>query len=201
MRIYETHSINGGLEAARAKGHMDVIEAALADIDLGALKKKVSREKTKKGAKLWSPVAINKAFRTSMNGAGWHRYTRNYFICLDYETNGRAARLPYRQQEQFIRDAGFEPLRSNTESDFLRDGTVVEMQLGKYPFVSYDIFQKNSALRKLKEADCAVEIVVMKSVQRKMSSGVAFYQQVTAGLSAMCEDDLPNLPTAIIGIR
>lgn len=200
MRILKHHSISGGLEATIANGSLDVVERALDRIDLETLDRKISAETNRKGEGLWSPVRINKAFECNMSVSGWKEYKKTYFICDDYETNVLAAGMPKKGQRAFIKAAGFEPLRSNTQSDFLRAGTVVEMQLGKYPFVFYDIMVKNSILRQLGIVRSAIEIVPMKSLQAGMSSGPSYFEYVIDKFGKMAPDDLPRLPTLIIGI-
>lgn len=200
MRIREQLSLSDGLEAAKANGSLDVVEHALARIDLDTLPKKVSKERGRVGHELWSPIKINKAFELWMKAVGWQEYTSNYFVCQDFETNQRASFLPYRDQAAFIRNAGFVPYRSNTQSDFLRDGTVNEMQLGKYPFVFYDIMVKNSILRRMGLVHSAIEIIPMKELQSKMSSGPSYFEHVSDKFSRMHPEDLPRLPTLILGI-
>ncbi|MDW9481340.1 hypothetical protein GOB57_22090 [Sinorhizobium meliloti] len=140
------------------------------------------------------------AYEVRMAAAGWQEYTSNYFVCEDFEINRLASLLPYSEQEAFIRDVGLDPYRSNTQSDFLRDGTVIEMQLGKYPFVFYDIMVKNSILRRNGLVQCAIEIVPMKELQAQMSSGPSYFEHVSDKFSKMHADDLPRLPTLILGI-
>lgn len=112
-----------------------------------------------------------------------------------------ASMLPRNQQKEFIRAAGFVPYPSNTQSDFLRDGIVKELQLAKYAFVFYDVMVKNSILRRLGLVDLVLEIVPMKALQAQMSSGPSYFEQVSDKFARMHPDDLPRLPTLIIGIQ
>ena len=198
MRIVKSESFRDGLANAAANGSLAQIERALSLIDLDALDKKISRERGIVGAELWSPIAINKAFISLM--PGWRPYTQNYWVCEDFIVNAAAAALPFIEQHAFILAAGFEPYRSNTQSDFLRGTTVIEMQLGKYPFVFYDIFVKNSILRKIGLIDTAIEIVPMKSLQASMSSGPSYFEFVSHRISMMHEDSMPCLPTVLLGV-
>jgi hypothetical protein len=200
MYIANKLSLSSGLEVATSNGTLALIEEALANVDLQKLEKKVSQEKGRVGEELWSPIKINKAFAGRMKAAGWGDYQSKYYVCEDFEVSRQACLLPYRQQASFIRAAGFDAHRSNTQSDFLRDGTVIEMQLGKYAFVFYDIMVKNSILRRNGLAQCAIEIVPMKALQAQMSSGPSYFEHVSDKFSKMHPDDLPRLPTLIVGI-
>ncbi|MCS4089277.1 BglII/BstYI family type II restriction endonuclease [Rhizobium sp. BK176] len=200
MRIKKHLSLSSGLETATENGSLSVVKDALRLVDLDRLEKKVSREKGREGRLLWSPIQINKAFEERMDAAGWQEYTDNYFVCEDFDVNRAAALLPYHEQKAFIRAARLKPYRSNTQSDFLRDGMVIEMQLGKYTFPFYDIMIKNSILRRMGLVQCAIEIVPMKDLQAQMSSGPAYFEHVSDKFSKMHPDDLPRLPTLILGI-
>jgi hypothetical protein len=201
MHIHKLLSLSSGLETATANGSLAVVEEALRLVDLDNLEKKISKEKGREGHLLWSPIQINKAFERRMDTVGWQEYTDNYYVCEDFDVNRAASLLPYREQKVFIHAAGLDAYRSNTQSDFLHDGSVVEMQLGKYSFVFYDIMVKNSILRHAGLVQCAIEIVPMKSLQAQMSSGPSYYEHVNDKFGRMHPDDLPRLPTLILGIR
>jgi len=52
----------------------------------------------------------------------------------------------------------------------------IEVQFGKYAFVAYDLFVKHLAFFVRDQIDVGIEILAMKSLQSKMSSGPGYYE-------------------------
>ena len=50
------------------------------------------------------------------------------------------------------------------------------MQFGKYAFVAYDLFVKHLLFYTGGTINVGVEVLPMKSMQREMSSGIAYYE-------------------------
>ncbi|HHD64636.1 MAG TPA: hypothetical protein ENK96_09810, partial [Desulfobulbaceae bacterium] len=56
--------------------------------------------------------------------------------------------------------------------DFVKDRFGIEVQLGKYAFLAYDLFVIHLAIYVGDRIDVGIEILPMKSLQSQMSSGV-----------------------------
>ncbi len=63
MEVIEVYSFNGGLEAIRSHYNKELKEVinAIRSVNPAKMRTKISKEKTMKGTKLFSPIALNKA--------------------------------------------------------------------------------------------------------------------------------------------
>lgn len=200
MRIQKMFSISGGLETALENGSLEVIEKSLGAIALPSLKAKISNEAGRKGEELWSPQEINDAFEINMKAMGWKEYKESYYLREEGDDVSPKDVLSREQLAILAAQIGRKRLRSYTQSDFLLNKIVIEIQLGKYPFVLYDILVKNSILHRDGVIDAAIEIVPMKELQAKMSSGPSYFEWVVDKALRMETDQLPKFPTLIVGI-
>ena len=68
------------------------IKEVIKNINAEDLRTKVSKEKRKKGNKLFSPIDLNKAFDKEFSKKGWSESRYNYYITLNRELKiGRAS--------------------------------------------------------------------------------------------------------------
>lgn len=98
-----------------------------------------------------------------------------------------------------IEKAGQNPIFSYNQTDFVKNRVAVEVQLGKYPFVAYDLFVKHMAFFVGDKIDVGVEILPMKELQAEMSSGVAYYEGELYNLIREGRG-VPAVPLIILGI-
>jgi len=87
------------------------------------------------------------------------------------------------------------------EMDALKEKLGVEIQFGKYAFLTYDIVAKMVIFRKHKIIDCGIEICPMASVLPHLSSGIGAFEQVVWDLvqrGAVKDFDVPVL---ILGVE
>ena len=201
MHITKTLALRGSDQIAHDNGAFDVITSAIESVDLNKLKKKISKEKNRKGEELFSPVEINKAIFRKMSSLGWEEYKKSYFLTGDQQTDEAAWEMPRDEQMSFIKGRGLEPIASYTQSDFLKHRAVIEIQMGKYPFALYDICVKNAVLFNYNNIDVAIEVLPTKRLQKRMSSGPAYFEHVCHKLFVMGEDSRPKAPTLILGIE
>lgn len=127
---------------------MSVVES----IDSNDLFTKSCKEKGREGKKLFNPKDLNKEFKSKMFSLGW-KPQRSKFKYAD-GSNGCY------------------------EVDFYKDKVAVEMQLGKYAFLSDNVIKLDIFQRKYNLVDLNVIVVPDKKLQQKMSSGVGYYQQI-----------------------
>lgn len=73
MRIVGLYSFNGGAEFVQTHFPIELNElrTAIHNVDAEVYKTKVSREKTMPGKVLYSPVDLNKAFKSELLPLGW----------------------------------------------------------------------------------------------------------------------------------
>jgi hypothetical protein len=74
------------------------------------------------------------------------------------------------------------------------------VQLGKYAFVAYDLFVKHLAFYVGDLIDVGVEILPMKSMQERMSSGISYYEGELYNLIREGRG-VPGVPLVLLGIE
>lgn len=176
MKVVEEFSHKGGREFIREKfpREMDEIYQIISKVDLNGYKTKTSREKTMLGKMLYSPVALNKAFKSEFESLGWSSHERNRIY------------LPF----------GKGAFR---EMDFIKNRLGVEVQFGKYAFMAYNVCAKMTIFHNKGFIDAGVEIVPMKRMVDEMSSGVSYFEQIKWDLEARGVADI-DIPVIIMGI-
>jgi hypothetical protein len=146
MKIVEVYSHLNGLEFLQVhrSSQWNEIQTVIQKVNAGSCKTKVSKERTMTGRALYSPTALNQAFRKEFAQCArpWENSVYSYYVCADEKTTRRIQNLALADQKKAILDAGFEPLRTNNETDFLKDRVAVEVQFGKYSFVAHDLYVK-----------------------------------------------------------
>ncbi len=175
------------------------IEDAIAAVDAEACRTKVSREKTMRGKLLFSPTDLNASFKAQLSAQGWDESRTSYWVTADHRLIRRTMGVPADAQKRAIEEAGEEPIFSYNQTDFVKDRIAVEVQMGKYAFVAYDLFVKHMAFFVGDLIDVGVEIVPMKDLQAQMSSGVPYYEGALYDLIRQGRG-VPAVPLVLVGI-
>jgi hypothetical protein len=89
--------------------------------------------------------------------------------------------------------------REFREMDGIKNKVGLEVQFGKYAFMGYDIFAKMPIFAKHGLIDCGIEVVVMSSMLRDMSTGVSSFEQIVLDMQHRGVADI-DLPTLVVGI-
>lgn len=139
-------------------------------------KNKVSKEKTKKGRKLYSPKEINTLFEVAFHKKGFRELKDRYDIVIP-------------NSKEKIK-GGYKQV------DFVKDKVLVEVQLGKYAFMFYDMAKFQYFFNEHK-ANVGVEIVPCHHLQKQMSSGVAFGEQLVNDIERL-KRHFPAVPVYVI---
>jgi hypothetical protein len=105
--------------------------------------------------------------------------------------------LPAIEQKKLIEDAGFEPLSTSNETDFVKDRVAVEVQFGKYSFVAHDLYVKHPAFFAAEKIDVGIEILPMKSMAREMSSGLTLFDKDLGNIIRQGRG-IPGVPLVVI---
>lgn len=180
------------------------IKNVINNIDASKYKTKVSKEKGKKGKKLYSPQDLNKAFKNEFRKYKWDEFRQTYYATPD-ETVARqvislADTLKPKKQKDFIKGKGKEAFRRSNQTDFRKQKISIEVQFGKYPFVAYDIFVKHMAFFVANEIDVGIEIIPTNKMLSEMSSGPANYEGEIFNLYRQGRGT-PAVPLWVIGIE
>ena len=190
MRIAGIYSFNNGKEAISQlhRSELDEVLQVIEAVDAEQCKTKISKEKTMRDKVLYSPPALNKAFKKEFTDRG----RTNYKVIAQYS------------HEDYI--PGYTPRTRNgrksspfREMDFVKNKLDIEVQFGKYAFMVYNVCAKMTIFAKMDVIDCGVEIVPLQCLADEMSTGVSFFEQFVWDLKhrGIAEIDIPVL---ILGI-
>lgn len=187
MRLAAQYSFKNGLDEVKARyPHLlaEVLDA-VRTIDASLARTKISKEKTMSGQTLYSPVALNVAFKTQLFPQGW----KNLKVNCDYPT------------EYYFEDYEHRaPIKGAfRDMDFVKERLGVEVQFGKYSFMVYNVCAKMTIFHNLGHIDCGIEIVPVKALALEMSSGVSYFEQFVWDLRQRGVADI-DIPVLILGI-
>ena len=170
------------------------------DVDANQFRTKVSKEKTMKGKLLFSPTDINKKMKDEFEKLDWYESRTNYWVTDEYRLITSIMHLKDTEQKKKILANGKTPIRSYNQTDFVKNRIAVEVQFGKYSFIAYDLFVKHLAFYVGDTIEVGVEILPMKEMQSKMSSGPGYYEGALYDLARQGRG-VPAVPLVLIGIK
>lgn len=177
------------------------IKKVIETINANDYKTKISKEKTKPGTSLYSPVDLNKAFEHQFHKTDWAETRYRYYITLDRELMEKSILMPTEDQKEFLQQNGEDnPIFSYNQTDFVKDKIAVEVQFGKYAFVAYDLFVKHMLFYSGGVINLGIEILPTKRMQQQMSSGVAYYEGEVYKVMRQGRNS-PPVPLLILGIE
>ncbi|MEW6660809.1 MAG: BglII/BstYI family type II restriction endonuclease [Bacillota bacterium] len=151
----------------------DIISAVVVDGPT-----KVSKEKTKAGKMLYSPTLMNSLFKKQFYARGFKELKDTYTISIPNWPN--RIKGAYKQ------------------IDYSKDNVLVEVQFGKYAFMFYDLAKFQYFFNESK-AEVGVEIVPTYTLQKQMSSGVSYGEQLVFDIERL-RRHFPSVPVKIIFI-
>lgn len=202
MKVKEVYSHLNGLEfilVHKPKLWKEIQEVILA-VDAKACRTKVSKEKTMKGDLLYSPIEMNKEFNGLLNAKKWHESRVSYWVTKSEKLIRSTLTKSPEDQKKEIEEAGETPIFSYNQTDFVKDRIAIEVQFGKYSFVAYDLFVKHMAFYIGDKIDVGIEILPMKTLQKHMSSGVAYYEGEFYNVIRQGRG-VPAVPLVLVGIE
>ena len=144
--------------------------------NVNAKRIKISKEKTMLGKKLFSPKNMNSQFTKSFRDL-------NYTEIRDYYT----LEIP---------NHPLKISRAYKQIDFVKEKVLVEVQFGKYAFMFYDMAKFQYFFNENK-ADVGVEIVPCYYLQKEMSSGVSYGEQLIYDIERL-KRHFPAVPVKVI---
>ncbi|MFQ5906446.1 MAG: BglII/BstYI family type II restriction endonuclease [bacterium] len=108
--------------------------------------------------------------------------------------------LSLEEQKQYLLDQDAEVIFSYNQTDHVKDTIAIEVQFGKYAFVAYDLFVKHLLFYTGRIINVGIEILPTKTMQREMSSGIAYYEGEVYNLLRHGRNN-PPVPLFIIGVE
>ncbi len=201
MKIGAMHSHLNGHEwlLVHEKKIWQEIVQTIESIDAGKYKTKVSKEKTMRGKMLYAPTELNKAFAKKLKPADWSESRTSYWVTDDYNLIRQTINMPATTQKKEIEAAGRKPIFSYNQTDFVKRRVAIEVQFGKYSFIAYDLFVKHLAFYVGNTIDVGVEILPMKKMQAKMSSGPGYYEGALYDVARQGRG-VPAVPLVLVGV-
>jgi hypothetical protein len=177
MHIAERYSHKDGESFIRQRyPHLlQDIETIVASVDAERYREKISEEKTMRGRVLYAPTSLNAAFETELRRYGWEQPR----IPVDYPSGQRSG---YR------------------EMDGVKGGLGVEIQFGKYAFLTYDIIAKMVIFARRGYISAGIEVCPMKTMTDQMSTGIGNFHQLVWDLQARGVGDI-DIPVLVLGIE
>jgi len=202
MKIVEKYSHLNGLEflLVHKMELWQEIESVIHSIDAEKCKTKVSKEKTKSGKLLYSPIDMNALFKEKLYELKWEESRVSYWVTKDEKLIRKTMAMPPDMQKQEIEKQNETAIFSYNQTDFVKNRVAIEVQFGKYSFVAYDLFVKHLAFYVGDKIDVGIEILPMKSLQSEMSSGVSYYEGELYNVVRQGRG-VPAVPLIIIGIE
>ena len=176
------------------------IQDVVSSVDASKYRTKISKEKRMPGRRLYSPRDMNEAFKQGLNHYGWTERRNIFWVTADHQLLRGIHEQPAEAQKKAIEDAGYDPIMSYNQTDFVKDRVAVEVQFGKYSFVAHDLFVKHLSFYVSDIIDVGIEILPMKSLARRMSSGVAYYERDLLNILRQGRG-VPAVPLVLVGVE
>ena len=201
MRVTNKYSHLNGEEylLVHQKGLYDEILKVISMVDAEKFKTKVSKEEGMVGKLLYNPFEINKEFERIFRQYDWHSVRRDFYVSPDHELVKILETLEYDEQKKYVKEHGLELYRSYNQTDFIKNKVAIEVQLGKYFAVTYDLFVKHLSFYNVGRIDLGIEMVPGKEMQNEMSSGVPFFEKEVHNVLRHGRTT-PPVPMIILGI-
>lgn len=179
---------------------MREIEDVINGVDASSAFNKISREKNKIGQRLYSPKELNDLFAREFYSRDWRELRTHYYVNEDLQTTRDTVHIGDKKaQKQAIEQRGFTAYKTYNQVDFVKDRVAVEVQLGKYFAVQYDLHVKHTFFFERGDIDVGVEIIPMHSLMSEMSSGIAWYENELTNIVREGRSN-PSVPIVLIGI-
>ena len=151
------------------------------------------------GKLLYSPTDMNKEFKGQLNATGWTERRSTFWVSSDESLMRKIYTRPQDEQKLAIQEAGYEPIMSYNQTDFVKDRVAVEIQFGKYAFVAHDLFVKHLSFFVSDTIDVGIEILPMKELEQEMSSGVPYYERDLLNVLRQGRG-VPAVPLVLVGV-
>ena len=175
------------------------VRQVIASVDAEACRTKVSRERTMRGRILYSPKDMNDAFKAEFKARDWGERRNSFYAAPDEKLLRGIYDLTDDEQRNRIEAAGYDPILSYNQTDYLKDRVAIEIQFGKYAFVAHDLFVKHLSFYVAEIIDVGIEILPMKELEREMSSGVPYFERDLMNVVRQGRG-VPSVPLVLVGV-
>jgi hypothetical protein len=202
MKIAKKYSHLNGEEwlLVHEKDTYREIKDVIGAVDAEKCRTKISKEKSRKGEALYSPVAMNVEFDKRFSRLGWESTRYSYYVAHNFDQLEAMAQMSLDEQKRYLLDQSVEAIFSYNQTDHVKNRIAIEVQFGKYAFVAYDLFVKHLAFYTGRITNVGIEILPTKAMQKDMSSGIAYYEGELHNILRHGRSN-PPVPLVIIGLE
>lgn len=152
------------------------------------------------GKVVYNPGEINKEFIKELGKLGWKERRRDFYVSTDFAVVQKIEPLNRKSQKEFLTSIGHPLLPSYNQTDFIKNKIGLEVQLGKYFSVTYDLFVKHLSFYNGQIINIGIEIVPTKKMQKEMSSGPPWFEKEVHNVMRHGRTN-PPVPFLLIGIE
>lgn len=142
---------------------------------------------------------MNNEMRIAFKERGWQKQVTSYWVTEDAKLIRKTMHLSPAEQKTEIEASGSRAIYSYNETDFVKNRIAVEVQFGKYAFIAFDLFVKHMAFFVGDMIDLGIEILPMKALSEKMSSGIGYYERELYNVIRQGRG-VPAVPLILIGV-
>jgi len=202
MKIAQKYSHLNGEEylLIHHKNEYDEIKKVVESIDANVHRIKKSKESTKKDQYLYSPSSLNEEFKKLLYKKGWEEKRRDFYVSTDPNTVKIIEPLDLKDQKIYLDRLKHPLLNSYNQTDFIKNKIAIEVQLGKYFAVTYDLFVKHLSFYNGQIINIGIEIIPTKNMQKYMSSGPPWFEKEVHNVLRHGRTN-PPVPLLILGIE
>ena len=176
------------------------VQEVIAEVDAESCRTKVSKEKRMVGKRLYAPKELNAAFKRGLESRGWQESRNTFWVTDDAKLLRGIFGLSPEEQKEAIEAEGRRAIMSYNQTDFVKDRVAVEVQFGKYAFVAHDLFVKHLSFYVSDIIDVGIEMLPMKVLEERMSSGIAYYERDLMNVVRQGRG-VPAVPLVLIGVE
>ncbi len=176
MKIVYQYSHLGGAEILKVRYPKIDKEIYKIISKISATKSKISKEKTMKGKRLYSPKDMNSQFRKQFENSEYKELRDTYTLTIP--------------NSQVSISGAFKQI------DFVKDKVLVEVQFGKYAFMFYDMAKFQYFYNEHK-AEVGIEIVPCHALHKQMSTGVSYGEQLVYDIERL-RRHFPAVPVKVV---
>ena len=202
MKIAQKYSHLNGEEylIVHHKKEYREIKQIIKSIDASKHLTKESKEKNRKGDIVYNPTSINEEFKKCFYSKDWKEKRRDFYVSTDPYVVRLLEPLEYDKQKELLLSLKHPLLNSYTQTDFIKNKIAVEVQLGKYFAVTYDLFVKHLSFFTGRIINIGIEIVPTKNMHKHMSSGPPWFEKEIHNVLRHGRTN-PPVPLLILGIE
>jgi hypothetical protein len=150
--------------------------------------------------KFFTTDALKQEFKKHLYSKGWGKRRRDFYVSTEPDIVRQLEPLEYDKQKELLLKINHPLLSSYNQTDFIKNKIAVEVQLGKYFAVTYDLFVKHLSFFTGRIINIGIEIVPTKKMQKDMSSGPPWFEKEVHNVLRHGRTN-PPVPLLLLGIE